>query len=133
MNIELFRKIDEVIQNTPEKHYQGTWETITACGTTRCIAGWAVALTTNAPLFNRYGNPTYETLRISREFGLSDGSNIGAIGRRLLDLTPQQAGRLFLTDDETARDAVRCFAAGDEAGGLAVLAVRAGGITEEVE
>lgn len=130
MNIELFRKIDEVIQALPGQHYQGTWETMTACGTTRCIAGWAVALTTNAPLFDVYGNPTRETSQISREFGLSDGFNIGAIGRRLLDLTPQQAGRLFFTDDETARDAVRCFAAGDEAGGLAVLA---GGIDEEVE
>jgi hypothetical protein len=116
MNIELFRKIDEVIQALPEQHYQGTWETTTTCGTTRCIAGWAVALTTNAPLFDRYGNPTRETLQIARESGLSDGFNIGAIGRRLLDLTPQQAGRLFFTDDDTARKTVHAIATGGEPG-----------------
>lgn len=130
MNIELFRKIDEVIQNAPEKHYQGAWESANKCGTTRCIAGWAVALTTGAPLFDRFGNPTRETSQVAREVGLSDGFNIGAIGRRLLDLTPQQASRLFFTGKETARDAVRCFAAGDEEGGLAVLA---GEADEEVE
>ena len=129
MNIELFRKIDEVIQNAPEMHYQGTWESANECGTTRCIDGWAVALTTGAPLFDEFGNPTRETSQVAREVGLSDGLNIGAIGRRLLDLTPQQAGRLFFTREKMARDVVHCFAAGDEEGGFAAL----GSSDEEVE
>lgn len=129
MNIELFRKIDEVIQNAPEMHYQGTWESANECGTTRCIAGWAVALTTGAPLFDRFGNPTRETEEAACSVRVYDPLHIGAIGRRLLGLTPQQAGKLFFTSEERARDAVRCFAAGDEEGGFAAL----GSSDEEVE
>lgn len=48
VNQEMFRRIDELITEFPELHYQNQWETdpryTGRCGTTRCVAGWAVWL-----------------------------------------------------------------------------------------
>jgi len=42
-NTDLFRKIHDQITTHPESHDQGDWES--PCGTTRCVAGWALHLT----------------------------------------------------------------------------------------
>lgn len=39
-NLPLLRKILDHIDAHPEEHDQETWES--ACGTTRCVAGWAL-------------------------------------------------------------------------------------------
>jgi hypothetical protein len=114
MNTELFRKIDEVIQNTPEQHYQGTWESTNECGTTRCIAGWAVHLTTGAPVYDCHGGPTRESAQLASSLGVHDPHHIAAIARRLLDITPEQAGKLFFATEEHARQIVRAVATGGE-------------------
>lgn len=114
MNIELFQKIDEVIHNEPDKHYQGYWESTNDCGTVRCVAGWAVHLATGAPVFDRYGDPTRETEALGRSVGVHDALQIAAIARRLLDITPEQASRLFFTNDRTARWIVHAVATGGE-------------------
>lgn len=48
INREMFGKIHELLIEFPELHEQGGWETDPAetglCGTTRCVAGWAVWL-----------------------------------------------------------------------------------------
>jgi len=114
MNTELFSKIDEVIQNTPERHYQGTWESVNECGTTRCIAGWAVHLTTGTPVYDRHGDPTRESAQLASSLGVSDPWHISAVAQRLLDITPEQAGKLFFATDEDARQIVHAVATGGE-------------------
>ncbi len=42
-NRELFQKIHDQITGHPETHNQDSWESL--CGTTRCVAGWAVHFT----------------------------------------------------------------------------------------
>lgn len=50
----------------------------TACGTTACVAGWAVAL---------FGDPGFK---------IAGGSEIWDVARELLGLSPSQADWLFL-------------------------------------
>jgi hypothetical protein len=51
MNTELFQQIHDIITTRPEAFDMATWEYTKSCGTTRCVAGWAVHLTTGEPLF----------------------------------------------------------------------------------
>ena len=43
-NEELFRKVADAIEREPESYDQGWFFRDLGCGTTACIAGWAVAL-----------------------------------------------------------------------------------------
>lgn len=50
MNTELFKKINDVVSVDPYGRLDmSIWEDET-CGTTRCVAGWAISLTTGQPL-----------------------------------------------------------------------------------
>jgi hypothetical protein len=53
LNTELFKKIHEVVSANPQRHDQATWEgqSVGDCGTTRCVAGWAVHLATGQKVF----------------------------------------------------------------------------------
>jgi hypothetical protein len=52
VNRELFQKIHDVISVSPGRLDMTSWEDSEGyCGTTRCIAGWAIHLTTGKPLF----------------------------------------------------------------------------------
>lgn len=51
MNTELFQQIHDIITAQPEGFNMDAWEYTNSCGTTRCVAGWAVHLTTGEPLF----------------------------------------------------------------------------------
>lgn len=48
VNRKMFRELDEIIMEFPELHHQASWQSSPeqngTCGTTRCIAGWAVWL-----------------------------------------------------------------------------------------
>lgn len=47
-NREMFQRIDKILEEFPELHHQNFWEAAPevtdSCGTTRCVAGWAVWL-----------------------------------------------------------------------------------------
>lgn len=106
LNIRLFQKIHAQIESFPESHNQGSWE----CGTSRCVAGWAVHLTTGQPVYATIGlHPA--TRELAGELGVRTGS-IPAVARRLLGVTADEAGRLFYADDEQAAEAVRLAATG---------------------
>lgn len=116
LNRELFQKIHQQITDRPETHDQSSWET--ACGTSRCIAGWAVHLTTNAPV--------YEPGSLSESLSFQTRSladdilpehvlrTVPSIARHLLGLDAEEAGRIFYAIDEDARLAVRLAAEGTE-------------------
>jgi len=122
VNRELFQKINEVIE-TPEGVLSGnfamdTWEDGHAeCGTTRCVAGWAIHLTTNAPLHAGTGFHPSVT-RLAESMGLQQ-VDFEEMGARLLDLTKSDRW-LFYTDVLTAADFVRRAARGDECGARAL-------------
>lgn len=44
INTDLLLEIREQITSHPETHDQNQWGRRTACGTTHCIAGWAIVL-----------------------------------------------------------------------------------------
>ncbi len=120
LNTELFKKIHKQITEHPEAHDQGSWEgKRPACGTTRCVAGWALHFATDgAEVFHRneYSvvdafSPEVEAL--AERLGVRMGSlHPGQIARPLLGLTGQEAAGLFYADDEQALTLVTLAATG---------------------
>lgn len=117
MNRELFKKIHEVISADPERLHMSTWESPrdslseAACGTTRCIAGWAVALETGTSVFNELGGLTSESLALAERLGVA--REVSVIAAELLDLSVAEA-QVFYTSDETGAEFVRLVAEGKE-------------------
>lgn len=120
-NIELFKQINEIISTQPDRHDQGTWESqSSACGTTRCVAGWAVHLTVKADLFtlddDGYATTSPEVRALAAQQnrgGISKSRSIPRIARELLGLTADEATVLFFyADEEEAREVVGMIAAG---------------------
>lgn len=119
LNIPLFQKIHAQITRDPESHYQGSWETVNECGTTRCLAGWALHFEAHGNVYE-YSSGGFatgwsaqmRTLFASRD-DLEDCWTVHRLARHLLGLTRDQAGRLFYSDDEMAAEAVRLAADGD--------------------
>lgn len=98
VNQELFKKIYEQITRYPETHYQGTWTECEAdtvpeipgfegCGTTRCVAGWAL-------YFHNPGQSIYLTAREIDPACTTDPQTAAA---ELLGLDPNESDELFLT------------------------------------
>jgi len=54
-NIPLLRKVMEHITAHPEEYDQREYAVRTECGTTHCIAGWAVALSDVSIVYRRLG------------------------------------------------------------------------------
>lgn len=46
INQPLFQLVLDQIRMEPESHHQGSWEFTNSCGTTRCVAGWAIHIAT---------------------------------------------------------------------------------------
>ena len=53
LNIPLFQKIHAQITRDPGSHDQGSWEAVGECGTTRCIAGWALHFEAHGDVYKR--------------------------------------------------------------------------------
>jgi len=118
VNRELFKKINDVIGGPHglylDKFNMTIWEGVESCGTTRCVAGWAINLTTGEPLFNGRGKFSGATERLAESMGLA-GVDLEEMGARLLDLG--MADRtIFYSDEWTAAEFVRLAAEGDEEG-----------------
>lgn len=135
MNTELFQKIHEVISPRPDLLRMHDWESIDGsgeCGTTRCIAGWAVHLTTGEPLFHlvpdgdglEMEHPSVLALSDRLGLGPLDRRNFEMIGARLLGLDTDTARVVFYdADDDRAREFVRLAAAGEDDAALGLLEV----------
>lgn len=84
----LARRIWDHISDHPQTHNQSNWVTYTpGCGTTRCVAGWAVYLTTGEDL--------------------TVGASYMEAGQQLLGLSDLDTHRLFL--HASNRGAVRAL------------------------
>lgn len=128
MNQELFKKIDGIITPAPELLHMDSWEDDNVCGTTRCIAGWAINLTTGAPLYGRDGHQSEATLALARRLGVEVRESIAGreyveideLGAALLELTPGERPAFYMNKDQAARF-VELAAAGDEKGARGLL------------
>lgn len=108
VNVELFRKIRDRIAQYPESFDMNNWEAVgegTGCGTTRCVAGWA--------LFYHHGEtPLHEIVpRVSYSVDAAE----------VLGIDARTADGLFYCPEAVAEEVVELFAAGDEAAAQAVL------------
>ncbi|QMP84435.1 hypothetical protein HUN42_00057 [Streptomyces phage Dagobah] len=108
VNRELFQKIHEVITLHPEQHDQSVWEEPDpTCGTTRCVAGWAITLTTGKPVYGKGYVLHPATLALGKRPG------VPSIAGELLGLNDAEADVLFYrTGSDKARDVVKAFAEG---------------------
>jgi hypothetical protein len=118
----LAKKILAQVEDQPESLYMASWEVfnnryrvdwknntdeiVPGCGTTRCIAGWAVHFA------SQKGEDAYDArVRIAGELDLGGYSWMRVAGR-LLGLSESDAEVLFLEHDEAeAVEALRKLAA----------------------
>lgn len=136
LNRELFKKIHDVISVEPDKFRMSDWEdsrhildfegVTPVCGTTRCIAGWAINLTTDAPIYLN-GEHSPETIALAREKGARvtedddcESVDLEELGGILLGLDNSQRG-IFYSGDQTAARFVAAVAQGDETFALEIL------------
>jgi hypothetical protein len=124
LNREAFQKIHEVISVQPERLVMSTWEDDEApesCGTTRCVAGWAVHFAVGgAPLFAD-GEPSDKVRSLARDHGIHPGDYdtstlFEVLGANLLGLSIREGRMLFYLSSNTAGELVRRAAEGDDAG-----------------
>lgn len=112
-NLDLFKEIYEQIKD-PAKLDMGSWEGTSVCGTTRCVAGWAVHLTTGEPIRGDGATLSYTWHPSVEELGRSllGGANYSLvrIGGALLGLDHDQASALFYSENEEALAVVKAFA-----------------------
>lgn len=105
INTELFQKIYDQIAQHPETHNQAVFEMHDACGTVRCVAGWAITLEG----------------RVDQKGSIYDGvvsaRAILTLAAELLGLSEAQANELFyaVTDAEAVELCHRYATKGDEA------------------
>lgn len=99
MNTELFRKIEEKINAAPEALDMDSWET--SCGTTYCMAGWAIHLTTGAPIYGPDGEYSDATVRLAADLGTVADTAI--LGGRLLGLDVSEWGVFYVTNGRAKR------------------------------
>lgn len=123
---EAFQEVNDLLIEFPELHYQGRWEsdtTISRCGTTRCVAGWAVWVQARKlGLLTRKRDLTDIAIRqavaASVDIDLSRSTAAGAcdayytrVGAAILGLGRTEATSLFYDlDDKRVTARVASFA-----------------------
>lgn len=126
MNTELFKKVHKSITlEEGLKFNMGSWESFTPegqepseCGTTRCVAGWAVYETIGVPLFNGKGSWSDEYLNLEMHYGAHSIVNVAC---KLLDIDLEVGNQLFYADEDVAEQFVKFAAEGDEEMAMYVL------------
>lgn len=132
MNTELFRKIRDVVDT--DAFDMDTWEGdaevfdmgASECGTTRCIAGWAIHFSLpegDNNLRDESGVLSEAVVDLARSRGLqaADRYNFAAIGADLLGISRSLASEVFYLENDTAREFVDLAAAGDDEGAIRLI------------
>lgn len=89
INVPLMRKTLEFITEHPDQHDQDHWGLRTECGTTACMAGWAVQLAGGELIFGTAGEAQK---CLHPEDGLR---RTEYAAQDLLNLTSHQANEMF--------------------------------------
>ncbi len=92
MNVELLRRVQDKIRTSPEEFDMSDWagrtQTSSHCGTTACIAGWAI-------LFEGEEQHKSGLLGYTQDIECTLTFDVGAEARKLLDLDQYWALYLF--------------------------------------
>lgn len=124
INTHLFQKIYDQITQHPETHDQKQFEWTAECGTTRCVAGWAVAIHHQADSIycRALEGITINTPDLPVNPDSPEGtrwlSSTAVEAMNLLGLTPEQAHDLFydtMDDGKAVAKVLRYATKGDEA------------------
>jgi hypothetical protein len=116
INQDLFGRIEKIIESQPEQFNMASYESDqrydgSSCGTTRCIAGWGIALAHQ----DRFGASDQDLDEMANEIDSKPHPNnhrsYEALGAEVLGLTRMEAQALFCrTGDDEAKDFVHAFA-----------------------
>jgi hypothetical protein len=99
LNIDLAEKVLAQITEHPELHDQQYYGMRRDCGTTHCVAGWAIALSPGVEFTWRPWDDGFEIDGVSLpDYGVTDPE---VAGRELLGLDLEAAEHLFLDLDES--------------------------------
>lgn len=115
-NKELFYKIAEVVEHSPQLYNQHSWGKITSCGTVHCIAGWAAALSG----YRRTGSGEHINWLIVRDH-LGAEALVYNVARELLGIREEEADELFSFDWEPEEGKTVAQALRDFGNGAAIL------------
>lgn len=121
MNQELFRRVHNVTASLPGSLFMDSWEegSQSQCGTTRCLAGWAVHLTTGQPLYTPDGELHPSVFELAARLGVIHDFEL--LGAKLLGLSPEVAANAFYISTESAAEYIRLMAEGNEEAALRFL------------
>lgn len=122
MNQELFKQIHDTISTKPEQFGMSDWEFTNyanECGTTRCVAGWAIHLTTGQPLYKRNGDKHESFRELADRLGLEP--DVETVGATLLELDLEDAQIAFYMGEGRAAKFVKLASEGNETAALNVL------------
>ena len=124
MNRELFEKIHDVISTSPESLDMGAWEWDAACGTTRCIAGWAMHFSVHdGRVFDPAGTVSQSVRDLADRLGARDEygyTSFPSLAGELLGLDRVDR-ELFYVDSDLATEFVRLASEGREEEARALL------------
>lgn len=112
LNTELFKKIHDVISITPEQFDMAGWEdTDSGCGTTRCVAGWAIHFSLEGGnLYDGRGDHTDALIALAKKVGSKvtmdrqgyEYVDLETLGGKLLGLEAGQKGVFYVSEDRAA-------------------------------
>jgi hypothetical protein len=133
VNREMFAEIDKLITAFPELHRQNYWqeddtEATGSCGTTRCVAGWAVWLKAKEMglVTRKRDYVALDVLyAVAEHLGINTKDGYGArygqdrmymtVGARLLGLNKDKAHALFMNmSDDLVAARVKSYAEAGE-------------------
>lgn len=127
INQDLFGRIDKIIQSEPESFEMGCWERpsiqfvsldgeTVACGTTRCVAGWAIHLT-HEDKFGATGKPLS---KMTNDLG-GHPEAYARVGAEVLGLTKMEADELFYGSNYGSKNVLHAYATGGRKAGLEAM------------
>lgn len=101
LNLHLLTRVRDHIRAHPEQHDQFYWVRKSECGTTGCIAGWAVLLNGDALEPGKHFSGEHDVSTM--DYALMDNRDtISHFAQQLLGLSYSQREQLFLSDNKEA-------------------------------
>lgn len=128
-NIDLLTQVRDLITAQPEKLDMDRWAVVqpdeveftdgttakVSCGTTACIAGWAVQLSGHKLLVHQYGKHSDGSFLINSSVAKNGRVvDIEQYGKKLLGLTTEEADELFFCGNSQAPKLLDTLIAGGD-------------------
>lgn len=96
-NVDLMLEVKHAIENDPSAHDQQYWVRYRSCGTTMCIAGWAVHLAGNHEFEVESGHD--DSLTVDYVRTPQGHTLVPEVAAELLGMNEEEMFRIFWTQD----------------------------------